>query len=232
MFDWVLDFLFPPVCPVCGRYIEGRDCWCEGCLTKLLQPRRLPLDDEMYRLFDGGVWALGVYEAELRELLRQLKYDGKRSLLGGLHRYIAMGLEQIQEIQTLVQGGTSDRGMAANYNMVAVPVPLHPDKLKERGFNQSELLFRQPFADINIIMEPALMRSRHTKPQFGLTAGERRDNVQGAFAVAAGTDLSGKRVIIVDDIMTTGATLLECARAVQEAGAMSIMGIVAASGRK
>lgn len=226
MFEWILDFLFPPVCPVCGRYIESRDCWCEGCLVKLLQPRRLPLEDEMYRLLDGGVWALGVYEAELRGLLRRLKYDGRRSLLGGLHRYIAAGLKEIPALKESQGWAAGDGGT------VAVPVPLHPDKQKERGFNQSELLFRQPLADINIIMEPVLIRSRFTKPQFGLTADERRENVQGAFAAASGADLTGKRVIIVDDIMTTGATLLECARAAQGAGAASIMGITAASGRR
>lgn len=226
MLDWILDFLFPPVCPVCGRYIESRDCWCEACLVKLLQPRRLPLEDEMCRLLDGGVWALGVYEAELRGLLRQLKYDGRRSLLGGMHRYIAAGLKEIPALKESQGWAAGDGGT------VAVPVPLHPDKLKERGFNQSELLFRQPLADINIIMELVLIRSRFTKPQFGLTAAERRENVQGAFAAAAGADLSGKRVIIVDDIMTTGATLLECARAARVAGAVSIMGITAASGRR
>lgn len=222
MFDWILDFLFPPACPICGSYIEQRDCWCPGCMKKLVRPHRLPLDDEMNRLFDGGVWALGVYESGLRDMLRHLKYEGRKNLLGGLHSFIGAGLAGVPSLSA----AKGERGF------VAVPVPLHPDRLKERGFNQSELIFREPFANLRIPMEPALMRIRPTVPQFGLTAAERRGNVQGGFRVAAGADLSGRIAILADDIMTTGATLLECARAVHSAGAAGIMGIVAASGRK
>ncbi|MGM9540680.1 ComF family protein [Anaerovibrio sp.] len=238
VFDWILDFLFPPACPVCGRYIEQRDCWCSDCLKKLVQPRRLPLDAEMNSFLDGGVWALGVYEAGLRDVLRRLKYDGRKNLLGGLHSFIGAGLARVPSLPAPA-GPASGGGAGGSYAFtgmenapVAVPVPLHPDRLKERGFNQSELLFREPFAALGVPMVPALMRVRPTAPQFGLTAAERSRNMQGAFAVAAGTDLSGRMVIIVDDIMTTGATLSECARAVRAAGAAGIMGIVAASGRK
>ena len=76
------------------------------------------------------------------------------------------------------------------------------------------------------------MRRRATTPQFGLTAAERSRNLQGAFALADDGEIAGKKVIIVDDIMTTGTTLLECARVLKSAGAVSVMGIVAASGRK
>ncbi len=238
MFDWILDFLFPPACPVCGRYIEQKDGWCSDCLKKLVRPHRLPLDAEMNSLIDGGVWALGVYEAGLRDVLRRLKYDGRKSLLGGLHGFIGAGLAQVPALS--VPTGTASGGRAGEgpsfcgmeNASVAVPVPLHPDRLKERGFNQSELLFREPFAALGIPMVTALVRCRSTLPQFGLTAAERSRNMQGAFAVEAGMDLAGRRVIIADDIMTTGATLLECARAVRAAGAAGIMGIVAASGRK
>ncbi|MGM9580145.1 MAG: ComF family protein [Anaerovibrio sp.] len=226
MLDWVLDLLFPPKCPVCGRYTERRDTWCDGCFAGLVRPHRLPLDAEMHNLFDGGVWALGVYEAGLRDMLRQLKYEGKKSLLPGLHRYISEGLRQLP--------------LAAGDGRLAVPVPLHPDRLKERGFNQSELLFREPLAALDIPLQGALVRCRATTPQFGLTAAERRGNLQGAFALAegavaataAGGALAGKKVILADDIMTTGATLQECALVLKEAGAASLMGLVAASGRK
>lgn len=227
MFDWILDFLFPPACPICGRYIEQRDCWCRECVKKLVRPHRLPLDDEMNGLFDGGVWALGVYEAGIRDMLRRLKYEGRKGLLGGLHSFVGAGLAGVPSLSAA--RGVKDFG---GDRPVAVPVPLHPDRLKERGFNQSELIFREPFAELWISMEPVLMRTRPTVPQFGLTAAERRENVQGGFKVAAGADLSGRAVIIADDIMTTGATLSECARAVRGAGAAGIMGIVAASGRK
>ncbi|MBQ5920474.1 MAG: ComF family protein [Selenomonadaceae bacterium] len=192
----------------------------------------------MYSLFDGGVWALGVYEAGLRDMLRQLKYDGRKGLLPGLHRYMAAGLRQLP----LAAGNGRQKGLRCNKsradvdvsrgNVLAVPVPLHPDRLKERGFNQSELLFREPLAALDIPLQGALVRCRATTPQFGLTAAERSRNLQGAFALADGGEIAGKRVIIVDDIMTTGTTLIECARVLKSAGTVSVMGIVAASGRK
>ena len=239
----MLDLLFPPKCPACGRYTERRDTWCDSCFAGLVKPHRLPLDAEMYSLFDGGVWALGVYEAGLRDMLRQLKYDGRKGLLPGLHRYMAAGLRQLP----LAAGNGRQEGLRCNKsradgdvsreNVLAVPVPLHPDRLKERGFNQSELLFREPLAALDIPLQGALVRCRATTPQFGLTAAERRGNLKGAFALAeeataAGDALNGKKVILVDDIMTTGATLQECALVLKEAGAASLMGIVAASGRK
>ncbi len=237
----MLDLLFPPKCPVCGRYTERRGTWCGSCFAGLVKPHRLPLDAEMYSLFDGGVWALGMYEAGLRDMLRQLKYNGKKGLLPGLYRYIAAGLRQLP----LAAGDGRMEGLRCNKsradvdvsreNVLAVPVPLHPDRLKERGFNQSELLFRKPLAELDIPLQGALVRCRATTPQFGLTAAERRGNLQGAFALAeaaAGDALIGKKVILVDDIMTTGTTLQECALVLKEAGAASLMGLVAASGRK
>ena len=198
----------------------------------------------MHGLFAGGVWALGVYEAGLRDMLRQLKYDGRKNLLPGLHQYIASGVRRLP-----LTGGHGRRTEAGNGSpgdgqgelidregrrqaVVAMPVPLHPDRLRERGFNQSELLFREPLAALEIPLQSALVRCRATTPQFGLTAAERSRNLQGAFALADDGEIAGKKVIIVDDIMTTGTTLLECARVLKSAGAVSVMGIVAASGRK
>ena len=225
----MLDLLFPPKCPACGRYTERRDTWCDSCFAGLVKPHRLPLDAEMYSLFDGGVWALGVYEAGLRDMLRQLKYDGKKGLLPGLHRYMAAGNGRQEGLRCNKSRADGD---VSRENVLAVPVPLHPDRLKERGFNQSELLFREPLAALDIPLQGALVRCRATTPQFGLTAAERSRNLQGAFALADGGEIAGKKVIIVDDIMTTGTTLLECARVLKSAGAVSVMGIVAASGRK
>ena len=215
--------------------------WCDSCFAGLVKPHRLPLNAEMYSLFAGGVWALGVYEAGLRDMLRQLKYDGRKNLLPGLHRYMSAGLRQLP----LAAGNERQEGLRYNKsradgdvsreNVLAVPVPLHPDRLKERGFNQSELLFREPMAALEIPLQSALVRCRATTPQFGLTAAERRGNLQGAFALAeaaAGDAFIGKKVILVDDIMTTGTTLQECALVLKKAGAASIMGLVAASGRK
>jgi ComF family protein len=100
------------------------------------------------------------------------------------------------------------------------PVPLHPKRLKARGFNQA-LLLAQAFPDKPLARE-ALVRVRHTRPQVGLNPKERRDNVKGAFAVPDPAQVRGKNVLLVDDLLTTGATVKECARVLIKAGAKRV----------
>lgn len=218
MLSFLWDFLFPHHCPGCEAYVEKQGQWCSDCIEKMLQVHRLPVELEMQQLITGGVWALGVYEGKLRDLIRNYKYNGKAHLLQGLHSFIEQGLDQLK-----LQGD------------MAVPVPLYKDKLKQRGFNQSERLFRQPFANMKIPMAEALERSRNTKPQYGLQARERQDNLKNAFQLNRSCDVQavqGKEIILVDDIMTTGATLHFCSEALQKAGAKKITAVVIASGRK
>ncbi|MDD3115705.1 MAG: ComF family protein [Anaerovibrio sp.] len=221
MLDFLLDFLFPPKCPICGGYVERRHSWCPACLANQLQVRRLPLAADMGSVFDGGVWALGSYEGGLRDVLRQLKYDGRKDLLPGLHQFIAAGLAELP----VDLGGSGE-------TMLLVPVPLHRDKLRERGFNQSELLFQNPFQALQIAMGRALQRERATVPQFGLTAGQRQENLRSAFALRSDRGVTGRHIILADDIMTTGATLQACGELLRRAGAKHITGLAVASGRK
>jgi ComF family protein len=105
---------------------------------------------------------------------------------------------------------------------LVLPIPLHSQRFRERGYNQSELL-------VNVMQkklgwhsdEKALKRSRKTRPQLGLTASERRVNVCGAFE-ADGTCVTGKRILLVDDVCTTGSTLTAAAEALLAAGARSV----------
>lgn len=236
MLDFILDFLFPPKCPICGSYTENRHGWCNKCLTNTLQPHGLPLDGEMQAVFDRGIWALGVYQGGLRNVLRQLKYQGRQELLPGLHEFVEAGLKQLAEKEIFCENVSdlnTGKGLCGkNSNTEVFPVPLHPSKLKERGFNQSQLLFQQPFQSMHIPMSTDLQRVRATLPQFGLSAEQRQQNIAGAFDLSAAADVLGKNIILTDDIMTTGATLLACGKLIRAAGAKSLMGIVAASGRK
>ncbi|MHB0871310.1 MAG: ComF family protein, partial [Chloroflexota bacterium] len=109
-----------------------------------------------------------------------------------------------------------------------MPVPLHPRRLAERGYNQSALLAMQLGERLATPVVELLERRRETVAQAGLKATSRRANVRGAFRCVGGSDLSGKRIGIVDDVCTTGATLEECARALREAGCASAWGIVVA----
>jgi ComF family protein len=108
-------------------------------------------------------------------------------------------------------------------NVVLVPVPLHPRRRRERGFNQSELIARAIEARTGCEIAPgALVRRKDTVPQADLGAAERRRNVAGAFAVRQRVRVTGRVVVLVDDVWTTGATALACARILREAGAVEI----------
>ena len=101
-----------------------------------------------------------------------------------------------------------------------VPVPLHPKRLRWRGFNQSLLLARQVSRLYEVPIDPfVLCRDRETAPQTQLTEDERRRNVRGAFAIQTGKSLKGKGVLLVDDVYTSGATVNECSRALIRGGA-------------
>lgn len=111
------------------------------------------------------------------------------------------------------------RELAAGAELL-IPVPLHPRRLKHRGFNQA-LLLAQAFPELPLARE-ALLRVRHTVPQVQLNLKERRDNVKGAFAVPDPALVKGKNLLLVDDLYTTGATARECARVLSRAGAARV----------
>ena len=107
--------------------------------------------------------------------------------------------------------------------MILVPVPLHPRRRLERGYNQSELLAREIHRRTRLEMAArALVRRKETAPQAGLSAAARRRNVTGAFAVRQRPRVAGRVVVLLDDVWTTGATALACARILKEAGAAEV----------
>jgi len=106
---------------------------------------------------------------------------------------------------------------------VLVPVPLHPGRRRERGFNQAALIAREiaRLTDRPWV-EEALVRRAQTRPQTGLSAAERRRNVKGAFVVRRRREVTGRVVVLVDDVLTTGATAQACALALREGGATEV----------
>ena len=212
----ILDFLFPPHCPLCHAYVEKRGGWCPPCLHKALQPHRLPLSVPMQANL-AEAWALGVYKGSLRDLIRHLKYQGRRSNLPYIESLLteAGRLPQVQKLLCDID--------------FAVPVPLHPAKEKQRGFNQAERIFGSFLAAQHIPMRRLLKRIRATRPMYELSERERAANLKGAFAVTEAEALPGKRILLVDDIFTTGATMRECAGVLMAAGAKAVQGMVLAS---
>ena len=154
------------------------------------------------RGFDAA-YSFGFFEGELRELIHLFKYGGVQTLVKPLGRLLSIALPR-----------------DAGYDVI-VPMPLHWRKRWQRGFNQSELLARDLGRRTHIRVLNALQRVRNTASQAGLTSAKRRENVSGAFRAKKGA-LPGKSVLLIDDVMTTGATAASCARALKLAGASRV----------
>jgi ComF family protein len=158
--------------------------------------------------------AYGSYDSGLRELIHLLKYNQIRPAANVLGRMLADAIEDLQPL------------FAAD-EMLVVPVPLHAKKLRQRGFNQSELIARaasklKPASGLFQLSPGLLERRRETKSQIGLSRHQRRENIRGAFVVAKPGEVKGREVLVVDDVFTTGTTVSECARILRRAGATKV----------
>ena len=145
-----------------------------------------------------------MYEGPLRELIHLYKYSGMKPLGRRLAGYMERAIPQEELFDAVV------------------PVPLHWRKRLNRGFNQAELLARCLAKRRGLPVLNALRRSRATEVQAGLANASRRRNVAGAFAVRPRVNVSGAKILLIDDVMTTGATAAACAAALKRAGAKSV----------
>lgn len=161
----------------------------------------------------------GTYEGPLQKLIRRLKYDDDVLVTRDIAPLICEAFDMLVTV--------NDELRAASC-VVAVPVPLHPLRRKQRGYNQAEVIAQQLASARNLALKPnALRRSRETRPQYGLTKLQRSANVSGAFR-ANGLVVQDRAVVLVDDVFTSGSTLRECAIALKLAGASSVSAVAAA----
>jgi ComF family protein len=222
--------LLPADCLVCGAYLPAEHeggvclpCWrsfrrqegpcCRRCGDPVLafEHRSPPLNFlcEDCRLRARGFVrcrSAGLFEGPLREAIHRVKFEGEAVLGRCLGRWLARSLP----------------GEAAESDLVA-PVPLHPRRMRERGFNQSELLSQAVAAAAGRLHAPRLLRkTTPTRSQTGLGREDRRRNLRGTFSPGPGASLKGKSVLLVDDIYTTGCTVEECGRVLRRAGARAV----------
>jgi ComF family protein len=152
--------------------------------------------------------SLGPFEGALRILVHELKYRGRRRVAA---RLAGLLLEE-SDIRRVLGAGAD-----------IVPVPLHPKRRRQRGFNQAELLAAALARGSGLALSPGvLVRRKDTSPQAGLSSAARRRNVAGAFAVRHRSRVMGRTLVLVDDVTTTGATASACARALKDAGAAEV----------
>jgi ComF family protein len=194
-------FLESPLCLCCGAPFAapaGPDHLCGSCLTRPPTFHRA----RAWAYYQNGE----ATPQPIGKAIQQFKY----------HRNLSVG-----KALTVLAAAHCPLG-DENYDVI-IPVPLHIDRLRWRGFNQSLLLARALGRAQQIQVDPFLLeRTRSTVPQTQLSERERRANVKGAFAVAFPEHLQGKRVLLVDDVYTSGATAEECAQALSRGGAQVV----------
>jgi len=219
----LLDLLFPPRCVHCRK--TGA-LLCPSCLdqiTPFADPicptcsRQLPAGEStcgfcrMHLPEFDRLRAAAPFDGPLRKAIHDLKYNNLRDLANPLGDFL-LNVCQAQRFPA---------------DMI-VPVPLHHTRQQERGYNQSTLIAERLAQRTGLpIVEQALQRTRQTPPQVGLSARERWLNVQGAFE-ASPAHVAGHRPLLIDDVLTTGATLLACAHALRERGAQAVYGLTLA----
>ena len=223
-----LDFAFPRVCPVChGRSDRAERHLCDACRL------RLPLHDGPVCAICGAIpdgdvgdsdYVCGACRA-LRPAFAKAR-SAARFSGGARDMVLAFKYNQAtwlrEDLADLLEGCVRARFESAAIDAVA-PVPLHPSRLRARTYNQSALLARSLAERLGCDFRPGLhARLRPTPTQTRLGASGRRQNVRGAFAAVEPEWASGRTVLVVDDVMTTGATLHECARALRAVGALQV----------
>lgn len=224
----IYDVLFPlpAVCPICLSKQHHLQV-CAACQAEALRKRSL--HGQCQRCHSFGLWSYGCsscqkwpaylcgniaiwpYQDEWQQVILDFKFRNRPWLADAL----------AQELVPVLPAG---------YDLL-VPVPLHKNRLRERGYNQSELLVQALAEQSKLPWQKSLLRSRDTPHQTGLSRNQRLHNLDGAFTIDQKCQVNGKNILLVDDVFTSGTTLQECAQVLHQHGAKKIMGITLASGR-
>ena len=226
------SLFYPPLCVVCSNNIEAGEYLCERCQNRA--PRIVPPScAKCSEPFSGAITqtfscancehrilhfdaAVAVYRSRglVRKLMHEFKYGHQRYLRHPLAAWLG---------ETMNDPRLRDR----RFDLI-VPVPLHPARERERGFNQATLLAALLSRKVQIPLRFALERIRFTITQTAHDRSERMENLHNAFRLRKKMNVRELRVLLIDDVLTTGSTLSECARILKEAGAISVHAATAA----
>ena len=219
IYSGFMDLIYPPHCVICGEAEDGYLCpKCAEKVTLIVPPvcRKCGTPCESYTCGECRdreyafecARSAGVFDGVLRDAIHALKY-----------RRLIVTADPLAAILVKAFPGT---GLAGTVDVI-VPIPIHRSRMVDRGFNQSEELARGLARRITLPVEPrVLYKARKTKHQVDLPFDLRATNVQGSFAVRHAERIRGKRVLLIDDVFTTGSTLDEAARVLLAAGASAV----------
>jgi len=220
-------FLYPAQCRHCGENLDPADgyyicklCWdqveyikrpyCEKCgfplnplsaLSEMIFSCANCPDESKF----GKVRSIAYYHnSAIGEAIRLLKDNGKTIMADKLAEIMVKGINEFLD--------------SKDYDFI-IPVPIHKKKVRKRGYNQMELIGRKVSSKTGIPLETkSFVKIKNTPPQRGLTGKERIQNIKGSFSVINTSNIEGKRILLIDDVMTTGSTVNECARVLLEEG--------------
>ena len=232
IFSAAASLFYPATCVVCSTSVNGSEYLCADCRHRA--PRIVPpFCAKCSEPFPGAITqtfscancehrtlhfdcAVAAYRSRglVRKVLHQFKYGKERHL-----RY---------PIASWVMESMNDPRLRGRPFDLIVPVPLHPARERERGFNQAALLAELIAIPAAVPSRHVLERIRYTTTQTAYDRAERMENLHGAFRLRKNRNVRGLRVLLIDDVLTTGSTLSECARILRRAGAVSVHGVTAA----
>jgi ComF family protein len=228
----VASLLYPPVCSICSEDVLAGEYLCDACddkVTRIVPPFCSKCSEPFAGAISGPFdcancahrilhfdAAVAAYRSRgiVRRVVLDFKYGRQMHLRHLLGRWLSAAL--------------NDTRLRDQHFDIIVPVPLHPARERERGFNQAALLANLVSRQISIRSKALLERTRYTTTQTAFDRAERMENLRGAFRLRRGANVRELRVLLIDDVLTAGSTVSECARVLKKAGATSVYAATAA----
>ncbi|MGB2601828.1 MAG: phosphoribosyltransferase family protein [Candidatus Omnitrophota bacterium] len=208
-----VNILFPEQCIACGTLPAAYPLpVCSRCSDSVIRAAAPALGSSKNLT---KILSCRYYEGAIKKCVKQFKYSGKLKLMDLFQPVVHTFINRTHPFSEQIHG--------------AIPVPVHPSKRRARGYNQSELIATILSQEISVpVQRHTLIKTKNTGPQTALARNKRMRNLDGSFAVVDRTLVTGRNLVLVDDIVTTGATLETCARELLKAGARCVYGFTLA----
>ena len=213
IFRWLIALLYPRKCPFCTKVIEENRCLCRNCERKLpfisnRPPKRFGYVDECYSTLE--------YKDSVRESVHRFKFNGAAAYAEIYGAFLTKCIDE-----------------NCIFCDIITWVPLSRARFRKRGYDQARLLAEYVAGHLGLEAQPLLKKLRNNKAQSSLNDEKaRKANVKDVYILTGDASLEGKRILIIDDVVTTGATMSECAGVLKKAGAAAVTGLTVASAGK